>query len=145
MASNLERAQTFFNKLSKENLAIVDDFYDPNVVFQDPVHKLVGVTAIKKYYQHQYESVDSIRFEYIKLFEKENEVSLSWRMYLKSPSLQSGQEITVDGASFFTFDEQSKKVIFQRDYFDMGEFVYERVPLLKSLIHFIKNKLAGST
>ncbi len=65
-------------------------------------------------------------------------------MYLKAPSLNSGREITVDGVSLITFRGAEGKVISHRDYFDMGEFIYERVPILSSVIGFIKNKMSGN-
>ena len=39
---------------------------------------------------------------------------------------------------------RNAKAIAHRDYFDMGEFVYERVPVLRLIIRHIKNRMAGS-
>lgn len=144
MAQNLEKSKIFFDKLDAAHLQLVDQFYDINVVFQDPVHSLKGSEAVKKYYEGLYKNVDSIRFEYGKGIEAGEVVSLPWKMYLKTPSINKGKEITVDGVSLITFNAEGK-AISHRDYFDMGEFVYERVPVLKSVIHFIKGKLAGET
>jgi hypothetical protein len=40
------------------------------------------------------------------------------------------------------FAGKDGKVISDRDYFDMGEFIYERVPVLRSVIGYIKRKMA---
>ena len=142
MAGNLENSKVFFDKLDVNHLDLVDQFYDQTVVFQDPVHKLNGSGAVKKYYEGLYKNVDFIRFDYGKGIESENTVSLPWTMHLKTKAINSGKEITVDGVSLITFNPDGKAV-FHRDYFDMGEFVYERVPILKSVIGFIKGKLSG--
>ncbi len=139
--SNIEKAKSFFLKLNKDSMSLVDDFYHPQVKFQDPVHKLEGSLAVKKYYQKLYENVDSIYFEFSDGVESDDKIALTWRMFLKSPSIQSGSEITVDGVSIIKFDAGGK-AIWHRDYFDMGEFIYERVPVLKSIIKYIKNKFA---
>lgn len=143
MAGNLENSKSFFDKLSADNLSLVEQFYDQNVVFQDPVHKLSGSSAVKKYYEGLYRNVDAIRFEYGKGVESGSNVSLPWTMYLKTQAINGGKEITVDGVSIIAFNSGGK-AIFHRDYFDMGEFVYERVPILKSVIAYIKKKLSGA-
>mgnify|MGYP001788744818 CR=1 FL=1 len=63
---------------------------------------------------------------------------------MRAPSLNSGREITVDGVSLITFGGREGKVISHRDYFDMGEFIYERVPILSTVIRIIKNKMSGN-
>lgn len=143
MASNIERSKEFFEKLSVENLQTVDSFYDKAVHFQDPVHRLDGRQALTDYYKNLYSNVTSIRFEFGAASEAGNIVSLEWTMYLKTPSISKGEEFTVDGVSIIEFGGPEGKAIKHRDYFDMGEFVYERVPILRSVIRYIKNRLAG--
>ncbi len=143
MASNLQKAKNAFDHLDKDHMNIVEEFYDQNAVFQDPLHKITGTKAIREYYSGLYKNVESIRFEYKRTSEAEDLVTLEWRMYLKSPSLNSGQEVTLDGVSLITFGGKEGKVIFHRDYFDLGEFIYERIPILRSVIVFIKNKMKG--
>lgn len=143
MASNLTKSVEFFQKLDKNHMNLVDQFYDKNVVFQDPVHQLRGSAAVRSYYEGLYKNVDEILFEYGKELEDKDTVVLSWRMHLKTPAIDSGKELTVDGTSVITFGGPEGKAINHRDYFDMGEFVYERVPILKSLIRYIKGRMAG--
>ena len=142
-ASNIERSKDFFRKLDKDHLELVDGFYDPNTLFQDPVHELRGSNAVKNYYSGLYQNVTEIHFEFKNAWESESTVTLEWRMHLKASAIQSGKEITVDGASLITFGGPEGKAIRHRDYFDMGEFIYERVPVLKTIIGIIKKKLSG--
>jgi ketosteroid isomerase-like protein len=144
MATNLQKAKDTFDNLNKDNMNLVEDFYDQDAVFQDPVHKIKGTKAIREYYTGLYKNVDAIRFEYRNASESGNFVTLEWRMHLKTPSLNSGKELTVDGVSLITFGGKEGKVIAHRDYFDMGEFVYERVPVLSSIVGFIKKKMKGT-
>ncbi len=142
-AGNLENSKNFFNKLNADNVELVDQFYDQNVVFQDPVHVLHGSAEVKKYYAGLYKNVDSIRFEYGKGVEAGDAVSLPWKMYLKTKAINGGEEFTVDGISLITFSSEGKAMR-HRDYFDMGEFVYEKIPVLKTVIGYIKKKLSGN-
>ncbi len=142
MASNLERSKKFFEDLNINTMNLVDEFYDPQVVFQDPIHILQGSSQVKSYYENLYKNVDSIRFEFLEAIESGRTVSLTWRMHLKTPALNDGQEFSVDGVSIIHFGENSK-VLRHRDFFDMGEFVYERVSVLKWIIQYIKGRMAG--
>lgn len=144
-ATNLNRAVEFFQTLDKDHMERVDQFYDRNVGFQDPVHTLTGVTAVRSYYEGLYRNATAIRFEFSKQLEVGDTVVLVWRMFLKSPALQGGREITVDGTSVIIFGGSEGKAIKHRDYFDMGEFVYERIPVLRSIIQYIKSRLAGNS
>lgn len=144
LASNLERAKDLFNKLDSAHMDLIDGFYDKNAVFQDPIHQLKGSEAIKNYYAGLYKNVEKIHFEFGKSFESGDTVNLTWRMFLKAPALDRN-ELTVDGISVITFGGSEGKVVNHRDYFDMGEFVYERIPLLKSVIAYIKGRLSKNS
>jgi hypothetical protein len=41
------------------------------------------------------------------------------------------------------FGGNQGKVIYHRDYFDMGAFIYERVPVLDRVIAYVKGKLSA--
>lgn len=145
MATHLEKAKEFFDTLSVNNLAAVDKFYDQDTFFQDPIHQLKGAKAVKDYYAGLYKNVDSIRFEFLQTSEVGNLVTLEWRMHLKTPYLNGGEPFSVDGVSLITFGGKEDKAITHRDYFDMGEFVYERVPVLSSVIKYAKKRMKGSS
>jgi limonene-1,2-epoxide hydrolase len=140
-ASNLQRIEVAFNQLDKDHMSIVDEVYAKEATFQDPVQEVKGVDSIRSYYIGLYKSVEFIRFEFKRTSEVDDFVTLEWRMHLKSDSINSGNEFTVDGVSLLTFDGPDGKIIAQRDYFDMGEFIYERIPVLNWFIAFIKSKL----
>ena len=47
--------------------------------------------------------------------------------------------ISVNGVSLLTLKDD--RVVYHRDYYDMGEMVYEHVPVLKRVIYYIKKRL----
>ena len=53
------------------------------------------------------------------------------------PKLAGGKDIVVDGATDLMFEE---KIIYHRDYIDMGQMLYEQIPVLGSIIRYIKKK-----
>jgi hypothetical protein len=138
----VNRSTEFFKKLDGDHLQLVDEFYDQDVEFQDPVHKVHGAAGMKKYYGQLYQNVKSVHFEFSQTVAEGQSVVLVWKMFLQTDKLNGGKEFSVDGTSVITFGGPLRKAIKHRDYFDLGEFIYERIPVLRSVIEMIKGKLA---
>ena len=135
--------EEFFNRFNKDTLDLVDRFYAEETHFQDPVVDLHGRAAVKKYYEHLYQNVESIRFDFSGLVQQGDEQVALWTMVLRAKGLNGGNEVRVTGNSHFKFDPVTRLALYHRDYFDMGEFIYERLPVLGRLIRFVKSKLAA--
>jgi hypothetical protein len=141
MAAPKMSSKEFFSKLSSQSMNLVNEFYDSQVTFRDPIHELHGSEEVKKYYSNLYKNVEYIRFDYEKQLVSGNEEVLFWVMHLRAKGLNSGKDIAVSGNSHIIFSTESGKCIYHRDYFDMGEFIYEQVPILKNIISYVKNRL----
>jgi hypothetical protein len=133
--------ETFFKNLSSSTMNLVDEFYEPSAILRDPVGELKGSDKIKAYYKHQYSAVTSIRWTTENLFVKGSETVMFWTMHLATPNLNGGKEFSVPGVSRFVFSPNGK-VQRHEDFFDMGAFVYEKVPVLRNVIGYIKNQLS---
>ena len=132
--------QSIFNGLNKDTMHLVDEFYDPNVEFQDPVGKIRGAAGIRKYYENMYKNVSSIHFDFTKEVISGDTHVIFWTMHLTAKGLNGGEPIAVDGNSHIIFGGNENKVVFHRDYFDMGEFIYERIPVLGYIIKKVKTQ-----
>lgn len=135
-------ARQFFKQLSAQTMHLVDDFYAVDTVFKDPVVDLHGREALKKYYANMYAQVDYCKFEFGDEIVADTNTTLVWTMYLKAPKLNRGKEIIVDGVSVIKFDGEHGQAVYHRDYFDMGAFVYEGLPLVGGVIRFAKKKMS---
>ena len=130
----------FFNALRADNTEILDDFYAKNIKFFDPVGKVESLPEMKAYYKNMYKGVESSRFDFKNIANSSAIYFFSWDMYLKTPKLNAGEEFVVTGVSEIHFDEDGLAV-FHRDYFDLGEMVYERIPVVGWLVKKIKKRL----
>lgn len=137
---NKEKIQFFFDKLSKDNMSLVEEFYHPQVDFTDPVGHIKGSEKIKAYYGNMYQNVKSINFKFNNFYEAGDTVVAIWTMTLETEQLNGGSPFSVDGNSVIKFDD-SGKAIYHRDYFDMGAFIYERLPVVGFVIKKIKKRL----
>lgn len=139
---DIAKIEYVFNALNKESMHIIDEFYDKNAVLEDPIGKQMGVKAIKSYYENMYKNVQKIHFEFTDNVVQTERFLVVWKMTLEASSLNSGKPVIVEGNSFLKVDPSTDKVVYHRDYFDMGAFVYEHIPVLGSAVRFVKSKLA---
>lgn len=134
-----EKTIHVFNALRKDNLEILNDYYAKDLVFEDPLGKIEGLTAMKNYYAVMYENVTEIRFDFSKTIAQGNEYFFRWKMVLKSSKLNGGDEIAVEGGSMILFNDAGL-VTYHRDFFDMGAMIYEHIPVLRTVIKAIKKR-----
>lgn len=127
--------------MNKDNVeSVVASFYADDIEFTDPIHSIKGSKAIIQYYKSLYENVTYIHFDFSNVIQQADSVVLVWTMKLQTSKLKQGEMVTVDGNSIIKFNSQGK-AIYHRDYFDMGEFIYENVPILSFVIKQIKSRL----
>ena len=129
----------FYQQLSKSNLHLLSQIYHNEVLFEDAAHRIEGFDALHKYFEALYENVRRCDFEIFEAQQTGDTGFLIWKMALEHPKLSKGNAVFVNGVSHLKFDQE--KVIYQRDYFDMGEMIYENVPLLGGIIRTIKQRL----
>lgn len=135
-----EKIKYIFTSLNANNTNILDDFYDKNTHFIDPIGDHKGINEVKKYYKNLYINVEEIKFDFLDLVSNGSTHVLVWKMTLITKKLNKGKPVVVFGTSHIKFNDQNL-VIYHRDYFDMGEFIYESVPFLGWTIKKIKERL----
>lgn len=138
--SQMDRIKDVFNRLRADNMEILDQFYHPDALFIDPLGRHEGRESVKAYYSNLYKNVTEIHFEFVDNLSVGNKHLLVWKMHLKAKGLKGGETVTLDGNSVIHFNDQDH-VSYHRDYFDMGEFIYEQVPVLSWVISKVKERL----
>ena len=139
--SHAEKIIKVFNDFDGQNLTRLDTFYAADVVFEDPVTRIEGLKELKKYYSHAYKNVISIRFEFGAIFNNGDDYAAPWTMHLAVKGLNKEQPYSVKGLSHLKFNS-SGLVAYHRDYVDLGDMVYERIPLIGAGVRKLKKFLA---
>jgi hypothetical protein len=140
MSGPLDRFKLVFDQLDKDHLNLLEEIYTPDVVFRDPVHELKGLPALWTYYSRLYDGVISCQFEFEDEVIQDQKGMLVWIMRFQHARFRRGETLELRGVSHLKFRADGK-VFHHHDYFDMGAFIYERVPVLGGIIRAIKNRL----
>jgi hypothetical protein len=143
MNARSELIRKTFNELSKDHMEVIDGFYDEQVTFEDPLGRIEGRAGMHEYYGNMYKNVQKIRFDFTNEIVQGDSHVVVWSMHLWASGLNKGKEVIVVGNSLIQFGP-SGKVLYHRDFFDMGAFVYEHIPLLRWAIRKIKHRLSHS-
>ncbi|MFY8274798.1 nuclear transport factor 2 family protein [Pseudoalteromonas sp. SSDWG2] len=141
MSKRVEQFVEMYQRLDKNSLSLLDDIYHPSIHFIDPLHEVKGLDQLYSYFANMYANVTSCSFNITEHFELEDRAFLYWTMTYQHPRINGGKDVEVQGHSQLRFGDQ--KVIFHRDYFDVGELLYRRLPVINKLIKMI-DKRAGS-
>lgn len=134
---------TFLNtyrELSHDTLHRLDDIYDTNIHFIDPVHEIRGLEELRNYFKTLYQNITSIDFDFLTPMRNGNEGYVHWEMHYSHPRIGKGREITVHGASFLCFTSDDK-VRYHRDFFDLGNMLYQHLPVLGSFVKTVNRRL----
>jgi limonene-1,2-epoxide hydrolase len=136
---NIEMVSEVYQKLNKNNLHLLEQIYHKDVVFEDSAHRLEGWVQLSAYFDSLYTNVIKCDFDIRHHQQVEDSGFLTWTMQLQHPKLNGGEAVNVNGVSHIRFS--GDRVIFHRDYFDLGEMLYENIPLLGFVIKNIKQRL----
>ncbi|QUJ70579.1 nuclear transport factor 2 family protein (plasmid) [Photobacterium sp. GJ3] len=125
-----------YSQLDQQDLSSLEALYHPAVVFEDSAHRVEGWPALHDYFQRLFQNVTHCEFRIHQSMADGAQGYVVWTMVFAHPKLNRGQHREVQGCSHLTF--QDNQVIHHRDYFDLGEMLYEAIPLLGRVVKSIK-------
>jgi ketosteroid isomerase-like protein len=138
----LDRLVCFFEQLAPSDLDRIALLYAPAARFKDPFNEVQGVAAIEQIFRHMFESLHEPRFVVTQRMLQGREAFLCWDFVFRFQSFRSQQLQTIRGATQLRFDEQGR-VELHRDYWDAAEELYEKLPLVGSLMRWLKRRVNG--
>ena len=129
-----------YQNLSANNLILLESIYDQQVTFIDPIHEINGLENLHQYFENLYQNLSCCDFKISNVIAQPNQASIYWEMTYQHPKLNKGKVVSVFGTSHLC--AKKGKVIYHRDYLDLGAMLYEQLPLFGRIVSWIKNKAA---
>lgn len=137
-----EKISQFFEGLTKETT--IDAFkviYDDAVIFKDPFNEVKGIHAVHGIFAHMYENLEHPRFVITEYIGTEKIAYVKWDFIFSFKGEKD--EKSFEGVSRMEINTQDK-VVSHLDFWDAAEHMYEHLPLIGSLLRFIKRKISIS-
>ena len=140
----VKQFMSMYQTLNKDNLHLLQPVYSDDVVFIDALHEIKGLPALETYFAGMYGNLISSSIEITDVQSHqasdgsgEGIAYMTWEMKYAHPKLAGGDTISLDGVTKIKFTD---KVTYHRDYADMGQMLYEHIPVLGSAIRLIKRR-----
>lgn len=127
-----------YQQLSGEKLYLLSDLYHQDIVFIDPMHQVAGLDSLNLYFSKLFQQLTFCHFKIEHVIAQDDEATVYWTMSYQHPRLNSGKMVDVQGSSHIK--GCGDKVIFHRDYLDLGAMLYEQLPILGRIITWFKKR-----
>lgn len=134
------RLTRFFETLTLDSVAQIDSVYADDARFKDPFNEVRGLPEVRRVFVHMFEQVKNPRFVITRAISDGNDAFLTWD-FLFSMNSSPDQPQVIRGATHIQFDADGRVAV-HRDYWDAAEELYEKLPLLGSLMRFLKRQAA---
>ncbi|WPJ94541.1 nuclear transport factor 2 family protein [Coraliomargarita algicola] len=140
-AEMLKGIQNLFMDYSHANLsAKVEQVYAERVYFRDAFRQLHTAEEIREYFLEGLEPLEGAEFVFNNVARTGGDFYLDWTMRLDFKKTPTGTWEESMGVSRIRFDSAGQ-VIFHQDFWDPTDIVYQRIPIAKQLIAYVKGKL----
>jgi len=139
--SALEHARAYFESLTPEAVTRIDEIYAADAYFKDPFNEVRGVAAIRHIFEHMFVQVGSPRFVVREAVAQGSDAFMTWDFLFRVPRLGEGEQV-VRGATHLKFGADGR-IHYHRDYWDVAEELYEKLPLVGGLMRLLKKRAAS--
>lgn len=133
------RLVAYFERLTPASVADMPRFYAPLARFKDPFNDVHGLPAIQKIFNHMFVALDSPRFVVQERIVQGNQCFLTWEFRFRFRNFKKDEEQLILGSSHLVFSDAGL-VTLHRDYWDAAEELYEKLPWIGSLMHWLKKR-----
>ena len=137
--NSLREFKEWFINLNESTLDNIVSYYDENVFFKDPFNEFNGREKLKNLFIHMFVTLKNPHFVFIDNIENSEGVFLTWDFIFSYKE----NSFKIHGSSHLKLND-AEKIVYHRDYWDVGEELLLKIPLIKSLYGLFQSKLAIS-
>lgn len=130
-----------YETLTQENIDFLLELYASDASFKDPFNNVIGRDAIKHIFVHMFQKIEFPRFRVIDWVLEDNKSCLRWEFHTHNPDNPSPNIIY--GCTWLSLNKDGL-IQEHRDYWDAAEELYEKLPILGSLMKWLKKRISAN-
>ena len=135
----VERIVLVFERISPEGVAALGDIYSPHAHFKDPFNDVRGLAQVQHIFAHMFVVLDNPRFVVTRQIVDGANCFLAWEFGFRFRRFDTTTEQCVLGGSHLQLGPDGR-ILDHRDYWDVAEELYEKLPLLGGLMRWLKKR-----
>jgi len=137
--ADLELLVQRFEALSPKTVGALSELYSEDAFFKDPFNEVHGHLAITGIFEDMFKQVIDPRFVVTHKIVQGEEAFIAWDFLFRSKGNRQAEHC-IHGSSHLRFGSD-RRVNYHRDYWDTAEELYEKVPVLGTLVRFLKRRV----
>lgn len=135
----VDRLCAYFQTISPTSVSRIGELYTADARFKDPFNEVRGVLAIEGVFHHMFESLHEPRFVVSRRIVDGTQCFLVWEFRFRFKRFDTTTEQVVHGGSHLVLTADGL-VSDHRDYWDAAEELYEKLPVVGSLMRWLKRR-----
>ena len=138
----LARFASFFSSFAPDRVqTLLAETYAADVYFNDTLKAVRGLDNLGHYLKDSAQAVEDCRVHIHETTRTAHgEHLVRWSMMIRFKRLRRGVDTWTVGMSHLRFDAQGR-VVYQQDYWNAADGIFQHIPLLGAAINAIKRRL----
>lgn len=114
----------------------------PDIHYHDPFVDTRGLANVKRVFHKVFEDIEDPRFTFTHCACDGDTCFLRWHFTCRPKTIKRGHPWICDGITEIRFDAEGR-VLEHVEHWDAGEQVYEKMPVLRAVIRWVKRRVSG--
>ncbi len=134
--SSFNQIITWYSSVTPETLNDINQYYTDDAYFKDPFNEFNGIEKIKLVFEHMFENMTNPHFIFVDQVIEKNQAFLTWDFCFEIKN----KPYSIHGGSLLKINPEGK-ITYHRDYWDTGEELLAKLPILKLIYRQLRKKL----
>lgn len=135
----VQRLADFYARLQPQDLDRLDRYYTPDARFKDPFNEVRGIPAIRQIFEHMFHNLHEPRFVVTQRLVDGRQAFLVWEFRFRFRRFDTVTPQVIRGGSHLVLAADGR-VCDHRDYWDAAEELYEKLPVVGTLMRYLKRR-----
>ncbi len=138
-SASLVRLVDYWQTLTLTTVDAISTIYTEDAYFRDPFNEVTSIEKIRHIFADMYVRLDAPTFTITETIEEPHGALLIWDFTFRIKTLKPEMNRRIHGTSHIRFASDGR-VQYHRDYWDAAGELYEQLPLVGSLMRFLKKR-----
>ena len=138
-SASLVRLVDYWQTLTPETVDAIATIYTEDAYFRDPFNEVTGIEKIRHLFADMFVRLDAPTFTITETIEQPHGALLIWDFTFRIKTLKPEMNRRIHGTSHIRFAPDGR-VQYHRDYWDAAGELYEQLPLVGTLMRFLKKR-----
>lgn len=135
--TNTTKIINFYEKMKPGDISRLSEIYEEDAFFKDPFNELKSLRDISRIFEEMFNELDDPYFVFIDKVSQNHQIFLTWDFVFT----KSGRNFKIHGSSHLKLSDNGK-ITYHRDYWDVGEELLLKLPIIKTLYGALRKKLS---